>query len=97
MVAQDGSDAVFEIVTVARSTTWPPGRVRLPGLDPARSYVLGPVPPADFYPEAVQVPEWWGKGVRLSGRVLSDVGIQIPAMFPEYLHLIRATALAEGP
>ena len=97
VVAQDGSDAVFEIVTVGRSTTWPPGRVRLPGLDPDRRYALAPVYPADFYPEAAQVPQWWGKTARLPGRVLAEVGVQIPNMFPEYLHLIRATALAEGP
>ncbi len=82
---------------MGRSTTWPPGRVRLPGLDPDRRYALTPVHPADFYPEAAQLPEWWGKTVRLSGRVLGEAGVQIPAMFPEYLHLIRATALAEGP
>ena len=34
VVATDRSDAIFGIETVARSTTWPPGRVRLPGLDP---------------------------------------------------------------
>ena len=37
------------------------------------------------------------RGSALSGRVLGEVGVQIPAMFPEYLHLIRATAEAEGP
>jgi alpha-galactosidase len=97
VVAADSSDAVFGIVTVDRSLTWPPGRVRLPGLAPDRFYRVSPVYPADFYPEAAHVPEWWGKGLRLSGRVLARSGVQIPAMFPQYLHLIRATAEAEGP
>jgi len=97
VVAADRSDAIFGIETVARSTTWPPGRVRLPGLDPDRSYHLEPLPPAAMYPEATQVPSWWRTGTTLPGRVLRDVGVQIPAMFPEYLHLIRATAEAEGP
>jgi alpha-galactosidase len=97
VVANDGSDAVFAIVTVDRSRTWPPGRVRLSGLHPDRQYRLSPVYPADVYPEAQQVPDWWGKSVRLSGRVLTQSGVRIPSMFPEYLHLIRATAEAEGP
>ena len=97
VVAADSSDAVFGIVTVDRSLTWPPGRVRLPGLAPDRFYQVSPVFPADFYPEAAHVPEWWGKGIRLSGRVLARSGVQIPAMFPQYLHLIRATAEAKGP
>ena len=73
------------------------GVLAMPGLDPDRRYALAPVYPADFYPEAAQVPQWWGKTARLPGRVLAEVGVQIPNMFPEYLHLIRATALAEGP
>ena len=92
VVAADGSDALFGIVTVDRSLTWPPGRVRLPGLDPNRWYQVSPVYPADFYPEATHIPPWWGKGVRLSGRVLAHSGVQIPAMFPQYLHLIRTIA-----
>ena len=97
VVAADGTDAVFGIVTVDRSLTWPPGRVRLPGLEPDRLYRVSPVYPADVYPEASHVPQWWGKGLRLSGRVLARSGVQIPSMFPQYLHLIRATAEADGP
>jgi alpha-galactosidase len=96
VVSADATDAVFGIVTVDRSLTWPPGRVRLPGLDPARRYRLSPLYPADVYPEATQVPEWWAKGVRLSGRLLAQAGVQIPAMFPGYLHLLRARAEPES-
>ena len=38
------------------------------------------------------LPPWWTSGITLSGRVLAEVGVQIPAMFPEYTHLLRATA-----
>lgn len=95
VVSADGADSVFGIVTVERSLTWPPGRVRLPGLDPDRHYRLSPLYPADVYPEASHVPEWWTKGVRLSGRLLDHVGVQIPSMFPGYLHLLRARAEPE--
>jgi alpha-galactosidase len=97
VVSADATDAVFGIVTVDRSLTWPPGRVRLPGLDPGRRYRLSPLYPADVYPEATHVPEWWTKGVRLSGRLLAQAGVQIPAMFPSYLHLLRARAEPETP
>lgn len=92
VVAADGADAVFGIVTVDRSLTWPPGRVQLPGLEPDRQYRLSPLYPADIYPEAAHVPEWWAKGIRLSGRLLARVGVQIPSMFPGYLHLLRVRA-----
>lgn len=97
VVSTDGTDAVFGIVTVERSLTWPPGRVRLPGLDPDRHYRLAPLYPADVYPEASHLPEWWTKGVRLSGRLLARAGVQIPSMFPGYLHLLRARAEPETP
>lgn len=96
VVSQDRLEAIFGVVSVDRSTTWPPGRVRLPGLEPERHYRLTPLPPADRYPEAVQLPGWWDGGVTLTGRVLGRVGVQIPAMFPESAHLIRASAEAEG-
>ncbi len=90
VVAGDGSEALFGIAAVDRSITWPPGRIRLPGLLPERRYRLTPLAPADRYPEAGQLPAWWLHGVSATGRVLGTVGIQIPAMYPEYLHLLRA-------
>ncbi len=92
VVSGDRTEALFCIAAVDRSLTWPPGRVRLPGLDPDRRYRLRPVPPADRYPEAGQLPAWWDVGVIATGRTLDRVGVQIPAMYPEYLHLLRATA-----
>ena len=92
VIAHDRSEAVFGITTVDRSVTWPPGRVRLSGLDPDEHYFLQPLAPGDIYPESTQLPPWWHTGTTLTGRVLADVGIQIPAMFPQYTHLLRATA-----
>jgi len=96
VVAQDKSEAVFGITTVDRPVTFPPGRVCLPGLDPATHYLLVPVPPADRYPGTSQFPGWWNGGVTLSGRALAEAGIQIPAMFPDYTHIIRARAVPRG-
>jgi alpha-galactosidase len=91
VVAADQSDAIYGVEAVSRSTTWPPGRVRLPGLHPDRRYRLAPLAPGDRYPGANQLPAWWAGGLTMSGRALDTVGVQIPAMFPEYLHLISVT------
>ncbi len=95
VVSLDRSEAVYGITTVARSVTWPPGRVRLPGLDPDERYLVQALPPGDRYPEESMVPPWWTPGITLSGRVLAEVGLQIPAMFPEYTHLLRAIASSD--
>jgi alpha-galactosidase len=93
VVATDKSEAVFGVTTVARSITFPLGQVRLAGLDPDRIYQVIPLPPGDRFPGATQFPGWWETGVTAPGRVLSSVGLQVPAMFPEYTHLISATAV----
>ncbi len=97
VVSTDRTEALYCIASVDRSVTWPPGRVRLPGLDPDLRYRLLPVPPADHYPEAGQLPPWWAEGVVATGRALESVGVQIPAMFPEYVHLLRAISTAQHP
>ena len=94
VVANDKSDAVYAITTVARPLTFPPGNIRLPGLDPHRMYHLAPLPPADRYPGTHQYPQWWADGITLPGRVLTENGVQAPAMYPEYMHVLRAQAQA---
>lgn len=92
VVAGDGSDAVFQVVTVGRSLTWPPGRIRLPGLDPDRRYDLAPLEPAAHAGDPGREPAWWARGTRLTGRLLGDVGVRIPALPPERLLLLRCRA-----
>lgn len=91
VVAPDGSDALFAIVTLATSAQQPPGPVPLPGLDPDVTYHVRPQPPGD----AVEVPPpWWtDAGLRLPGRVLARSGVQAPVRHPERLVLVRATAV----
>jgi alpha-galactosidase len=47
VVAQDGSQALYKLVAVEHTLTWPPGRVTLPGLDPDRTYRVAALTPAD--------------------------------------------------
>ncbi len=91
VVAGDGGRAVFALVQRATSVQSPAGRVRLPGLDPDADYHLSPLAPGDR-PEGpfTSALPWWEKGVTLPGRVLSEVGVQAPTLFPERLVLLEA-------
>jgi alpha-galactosidase len=93
VVAQDRSDAVFAVVASDTSQALPAGRVQLPGLDPDAVYVVRPQAPGDVVRGLHGgVPAWWGPdGVRLTGRVLAEVGVAAPTLFPEHLVLVRAT------
>ena len=42
VVAADATEALYEIAMMDRPSTWPPGRIRLPGLDPATVYSVRP-------------------------------------------------------
>ncbi len=95
VVAQDGSDALFAVVATATSAAYPTGRVTFPGLDPEASYHLRPQAPGDVVDGVASgslvLPWWTPEGVRLPGRVLAEVGVEAPVLFPERLVLLRAT------
>lgn len=89
VVAQDRGDALFAIATTGRSIETPLPRVALPGLDPDALYDVRPQAPGDAVALA---PAWWTpEGVRLPGRLLSEVGLEAPLQAPERVALIRAT------
>ncbi|AWN30976.1 alpha-galactosidase [Streptomyces sp. NEAU-S7GS2] len=94
VVAGDAGRAVFALVQMATSVQSPAGRVRLPGLDPDADYRLAPLAPGDR-PEgpATSTLPWWEQGVTLPGRVLAEVGVQAPTLFPERLVLLEAVRL----
>lgn len=95
VVAADGSDALYAWVATATSSDYPTGRLPLPGLEPDAVYLVRPQAPGDrvdgVASQWTRLP-WWGpEGVRLTGRVLSEVGLQAPVLFSERLVLLRAT------
>jgi alpha-galactosidase len=95
VVAQDRSRAVYALVQMATSVQSPPGRVRLPGLDPAASYRVAPLPPGDrLRGPAGSALEWWGGGVTLPGRALGAAGVRAPIQHPERLVLIEAARVS---
>ncbi|WP_240696397.1 alpha-galactosidase [Cellulomonas sp. HD19AZ1] len=91
VVAQDGSDALFAIATVASSAQAPAALVTLPGLDPDATYHVRPQAPADVVGPWQHVPWWEPEGLRTTGRVLGQVGVRPPHLQPERLVLLRAT------
>jgi alpha-galactosidase len=73
--------------------TWPPGRVRLPGLDPDRTYRVQVEPISESALTCVHLPAWVkAGGVDLTGRVLASAGIEILPIHPEHSYLLRLTS-----
>ena len=84
VVSTDRRDAVFAVVAMSTALTSPPGRVRIPGLEPGRRYHVAVVGRDD-------------DGVVLTGRALAAAGIRVAAQNPEHLRLLRITSPEEEP
>ncbi len=92
VVAQDRSDALYRLSALDQTLDWPPGRVTLPGLDPAQTYRVTAQAPGDA--AAKRFPPGWGPdGVTLPGRLLGEIGIQSPLLDSDQLVLLRAKAV----
>ncbi|WP_235912486.1 alpha-galactosidase [Ruania zhangjianzhongii] len=91
VVASDQREAIYAVVNLQSSATAPGGRIRLPGLDPEASYRLRPLAPGDgselFNNHGT--PSWWTEGLTVPGRVLTERGVQPPALNPERLALLH--------
>ncbi|MGC4944436.1 alpha-galactosidase [Kribbella sp. DT2] len=91
VVAQDGSRAVFSAVQLTQSITSDLGRVRLPGLDATRTYRVSKVQTPGAQPR--NAAPWWADGVELNGAALANVGVQVPAQWPENAILLDVQAI----
>jgi alpha-galactosidase len=96
VVARDHSRAVYALVQLTTSVHAPAGRVTLPGLDPDAVYRVTPMEPATAAEGRHGTPPWWSTGLDLPGRVLDEVGVQAPTLFPECLVLMEAVRLPHG-
>ncbi len=93
MVAHDSSSAVFTITQVETTVAYPAGRVRLPGLDPARSYRLRILSPSAEAGSPGQSPlEWAQHPIVLTGRQLAATGIRPPVQHPQQSTVVELTA-----
>ena len=92
VVAQDGSDALFEVALLGQTLAWPGSPRPLPGLDHHRTYHVRLATPP--YAELAHQAGWMGSdGVRLPGSYLTQVGLALPTLHPDHLVLVRATAV----
>lgn len=93
VVASDRSHAVFSVAMLGTAHAALPPAVRLPGLDPDAAYEvrvldLGPV-------RTIQDanPPWLDAGsIRLSGRMLGEVGLPMPLLAPENAIVLELVA-----
>ena len=95
VVSHTAEEAIFTIAQV-KTTVWsPPGMVRLPGLDPDRTYHLAPLAPGDDVTRGhgEGAPRWFEEGITATGRTLATVGVQAPNQFPERSVLLHARAI----
>ncbi|PJJ62291.1 alpha-galactosidase [Compostimonas suwonensis] len=93
VVAADGSEALFGVAAMTRSTAWPPGLLRLPGLDPDRRYRVSVVPPFAASAGHGPSPDWIEEPIVLSGRALENAGVQIVPLWPEDAYLLHVVAV----
>lgn len=94
VVATDGTDAVFALVSTDRPSSWPVRRVVLPGLDQQRTYTLDVLfAPTEVNEQSHRQPGWWGQHLTVQGAVLSRVGLALPDLNPDTLMLVRVTAV----
>ena len=91
VVAQDGGQALFRLSALDYSTAWPPGQVPLPGLDPARRYRLTTVAPADTTRR--DPAPWMHHRVVLNGRILAEVGVEVPLFDADELLILHLEAV----
>lgn len=91
VVASDESQAIYAVVNLRSAATAPGGRIRLPGLDPEAAYRLRPLAPGDGSEPFNNhgTPAWWAGGITVPGRVLTELGVQPPALNPERLALLH--------
>jgi alpha-galactosidase len=81
VVAPDRSAALWTVAAIANPAETLAERLRLPGLDPARRYAVRVRDDVGLPRWAWITPAWLGKDpVVVSGRVLAEVGLQLPTL-----------------
>lgn len=99
VVAPDRSRALFALVAMGTTLAAQPGRVRIPGLDPAARYRIEPIElsASALTRTADGPPPWWARPADVSGEVLGSVGLQGPMLYPEQALLFRLVRTDGAP
>ncbi|MFP5336247.1 MAG: alpha-galactosidase [Actinomycetes bacterium] len=91
VVSPDRDRAVFCWVRLDTSVDAVPGRVRLPGLDPARRYRVRVRDDLGVPDGGIAPPRWWPE-VELPGAVLGRAGLAMPVTHPGTATLLQVDA-----
>lgn len=92
-IAPDASEAVVVLATVSGLEDARAERLRLPGLDPARTYRVRVRPELPAPAGGWIVPPWVSHGeVTLPGSFLAEVGLQLPALWPMQAMVLHVTS-----
>ncbi|MEO1018378.1 MAG: alpha-galactosidase, partial [Pseudomonadota bacterium] len=90
VVADDGSEALAQLVRVDQAPYAHCPPVRLPGLDPAAHYRLELLEP---WPEPagshLANPAFWRSGPATAGDTLTEIGLRLPLALPETIWLLH--------
>ncbi|WP_425955292.1 alpha-galactosidase [Xylanimonas sp. McL0601] len=94
VVAPEGSASVWMIASVAAPEEALAERLRLPGLDPERSYAVRVRDEVGTARCGWVTPGWLGKDpVVVPGRLLAEVGLQLPTLWPVQALVLHLTAV----
>ncbi len=92
-IAQDRSEAVVVLATVAGLEDARAERLRIPGLDPSRTYRVRVRTEIGEAKYGWVVPPWLSAGeVSLPGSLLVEVGLQLPTLWPMQALLLHLVA-----
>ncbi len=87
VVAKDQSEALFSWCNLAGHRETLPGRMFVPGLDPAKTYRTQIVWPHTLrslsHPSILSALDLLGDGADLPGDALAQAGLQVPLLYPE--------------
>ncbi|MCR2813862.1 alpha-galactosidase [Microbacterium sp. zg.Y1084] len=93
VVAADAACAFFTVTQTQSLISSPTGRVRMPGLDPDRTYRVRIVTPGGIVQEPAQSPlDWAHHDTVLTGRQLALVGVRPPVQNPQQATVVEITA-----
>ena len=101
MVMPNKDAAIYRFTQLTTSQTYPAAPVRLPGLDPKRTYRISPLDPSlDLETPGIANGEsllgWWrSEGVVMTGETLQRYGIRPPSLHPAQACLFKAVAFSE--
>jgi alpha-galactosidase len=97
VVAPDNSRALFVWTRLMTSNAVLPGQIRLPGLDRTRCYRIAVREDVGLPSFHEQPPEWLSRARKgplvISGRLLTGVGLPMPALDPEQAMLLDLRAI----